>query len=337
MKIAFFEIKDYEKKYFESALKAHELLFFDFPLNEETVDSAKDADIVSVFVFSQVNDKVVSKLAKTKSIATRSTGYDHIDLEACRQKGILVSNIPTYGVETVAEHTLSLMLAISRRIFESLEKTRKGDFSNDDITGFQLKDKTLGIIGCGKIGKRVAELAKIFGMKVLAYDVFKDEGAAKKIGYQYVDFETLLKEADFITLHANLTKENYHLLNKAAFQKMKEGVVIINTARGSLIDLQAFVEYLKLGKIKAAGIDVLEEESEEKEEIKLLYENKLNKEQLQKLLADHILTEFEDQNKNVIITPHNAFNSREALAEILETAAKNILGFVNDNPINIVK
>lgn len=336
MKIVFFETKDYEKKYFESALKDNELLFFDFPLNEETADSAKDTDIISVFVFSQVNQAVISKLDKTRFICTRSTGFDHIDIEACKQKGIAVANIPMYGVETVAEHAFSLMLSISRKIFGSIEKTRKGEFNNDDLTGFQLKDKTLGIIGCGKIGKRVGELAKVFGMRILAYDVFQDKEAAGKIGYQYVDFETLLKEADLITLHANLTKENYHLLNEAAFQKMKDGVVIINTARGGLIDTQAFIEYLKLGKIRAAAIDVLEEESEEKEEIKLLYEDKLNKEQLQKLLADHILTEFEDQNKNVIITPHNAFNSQEALVEIMETAAKNILAFINKAPINLV-
>lgn len=337
MKIAFFEVKDYEKKYFESALKGHELLFFDFPLNQEIVDSAKDADIISIFVFSQVNQAVILKLDKTKFICTRSTGFDHIDIEACKQRGIAVANIPMYGVETVAEHAFSLMLSISRKIFGSIEKTRKGEFNNDDLTGFQLKDKTLGIIGCGKIGKRVAELAKVFGMEVLAYDIFKNEEAVRRIGYQYVDLETLLKKADIITLHANLTKENYHLLNDKAFQKMKDGVVIINTARGGLINTQALIEYLKLGKIRAAAIDVLEEESEEKEEIKLLYEDKLNKEQLQKLLADHILTEFEDQNKNVIITPHNAFNSQEALVEIMETAAKNILGFVNNNPINIVK
>jgi len=337
MKIVFFETKDYEKKYFEGVLKSHELLFFDFPLNEETADVAKDAEIISVFVFSQVNEGVVSKLTKTKFIATRSTGYDHIDLEACRQKGILVSNIPSYGVETVAEHAFSLMLAISRKIFESLEQTRKGDFYNENLTGFQLKDKVLGIIGAGKIGKRVAELAKAFGMKVLAYDLFQDEEAAKKIGYQYVEFETLLKESDIITLHANLTKQNYHLLNELAFQKMKNGVIIINTARGGLIDTAAFIKYLKEGKIRAAGIDVLEEESQEKEEIKLLYEDKLSKDELQKLLADHILVDLEDQNKNVLITPHNAFNSIEALDEIMATNAKNILAFINQTPINLVK
>ena len=336
MKIVFFETKDYERKFFEEQLREHELVFYTFPLNEETADYIKDADIVSVFVFSKVNAKVISKMKNVKLIATRSTGYDHIDLEFAKKANIKVCNVPTYGTESVAEHTFALILTISRRIFESIERTRKGNFENSDLIGFNLEGKTLGIIGAGRIGRRVAEIAKAFKMRVIAYDIFKNEEEAKRIGFEYVDLDTLLRESDIITLHANLTKENYHMLNEEAFEKMKDGVIIINTARGALIDTKALIKYLKLGKVKACALDVLEEEAAEKEEIRLLYENKLEKEQLAKLLANHILIEMEDEKKNVLITPHNAFNSYESLKEILETTVKNIKSFIAGNPINLV-
>jgi len=336
MKITFFEATEEDIKFFSENLKGHEIEFHSFPLNEENSDLIENSDIVSVFIYSKINENVLKNAKNLKFITTRSTGYDHIDLEACKKKNILVSNVPSYGVETVAEHTFALILAISRKIIESFERTRKGDFSLEGLRGFELKGKTLGIIGAGKIGRRVAEIAKAFGMRVIAYDVFKNYDEARRIGFEYVDLDYLLRNSDIITLHANLTKENYHILNEDAFEKMKDGVIIINTARGALIDTKALIKYLKNGKVRAAALDVLEGESLIKEEAELLTKNKLEKEGLESLVANHILIEMEDKEKNVIITPHNAFNSEEAVEEIRRVTLQNILSFINNNPINLV-
>jgi len=226
-------------------------------------------------------------------------------------------------------------LAASRRLIESFERTRKGGFSNKNLTGFELKGKTIGIIGAGKIGRRVAEIAKAFGMKVLAYDIFQNIDEAKSIGYEYVPLDTLLKESDIITIHANLTKENYHIINKDAFEKMKDGVVIINTARGAIIDTEALIKYLKFRKVAYAALDVLEAEPEIKEELEV-FEEEQDGAQIKKLLLNHILFEMEDRLERVIITPHNAFNSKEALEEIKRTTVDNIISFTNGKPINVV-
>jgi len=336
MKITFFEATEEDIKFFSENLKSHEIEFHSFPLNEENSDLIENSDIVSVFIYSKINENVLKNAKNLKFITTRSTGYDHIDLEACKKKNILVSNVPAYGVETVAEHTFALILSISRKIIESFERTRKGDFSLEGLRGFELKGKTLGIIGAGKIGRRVAEIAKVFGMRVIAYDIFKNYDEARRIGFEYVDLDYLLRNSDIITLHANLTKENYHLLNEDAFEKMKDGVIIVNTARGALIDTKALIKYLKNGKVRAAALDVLEGESLIKEEAELLTKNKLEKEGLESLVANHILIEMEDKEKNVIITPHNAFNSEEAVEEIRKVTLQNILSFINNNPINLV-
>jgi len=333
MKIAFYETREDEIQYFSEKLKGYELYFFKEPISENNL---VDAEIISVFIDSRINKEILDKLKNLKFICTRSTGYDHIDLEECKKRNIIVSNVPSYGIETVAEHTIALMLAISRKLFESFERTRKGNFSNKGLTGFELKGKILGIIGAGKIGRRVAEIAKAFGMRVIAYDIYPNFEEAKRIGYEYVDLDTLLRESDIISLHANLTKENYHLLNESAFEKMKDGVIIINTARGALIDTKALIKYLNLGKVKAAALDVLENEPEIKEEMEI-FEKELKKEELEKLLANYVLFEAEDQLKGVLITPHNAFNSKEALEEIKRVTLENIISFINGKPINVVK
>ena len=333
MKIAFYEVREDEKEYFKDKLKDFELLFFSDPIKEDNV--VYDADIISIFIDSKINKNLLDKLKNTKLICTRSTGYDHIDLEECKKRGIVVSNVPSYGIETVAEHTFALILAASRRLIESFERTRKGEFSNKNLSGFELRGKTIGIIGAGKIGRRVAEIAKAFGMRVLAYDIFQNINEAKRIGYEYVPLDTLLKESDIITIHASLTKENYHIINKDAFEKMKDGVVIVNTARGAIIDTEALIKYLKSGKVSYAALDVLEAEPEIKEEMQV-FEREQDGSQIKKLLFNHILFEMEDRLERVIITPHNAFNSKEALEEIKRTTVDNIISFINGKPINVV-
>lgn len=337
MRITFFEVTNEDIEFFKNNLKEFELEFYDFPLNEENSHLIENSDIVSIFIYSKINERILKNVKKLKFVCTRSTGYDHIDLKVCKERNILVSNVPSYGIESVAEHTFALILAISRKIIESFERTRKGDFSLENLRGFELKGKVLGIIGAGKIGRRVAEIAKAFGMRVICYDIYPNYEEARRIGYEYVDLDTLLRNSDIISIHANLTKENFHLLNEEAFEKMKDGVIIINTARGALIDTKTLVKYLKSGKVKAAGLDVLEGESLIKEEIELLLKGKLDKESLESLIANHILIELEDKEKNVIITPHNAFNTYEAIQEIRRVTLENIISFINGNPINLVK
>jgi D-lactate dehydrogenase len=332
MRIAFYEAREDEIQYFKEKLKDFELYFFKEPLKENNI---LDVEIISIFADSRIDKNILEKLKNIKFICTRTTGYDHIDLEECKKRGIVVSNVPAYGIETVAEHTFALILAVSRRLMESFERTRKGIFSNKGLTGFELKGKTLGIIGAGKIGRRVAEIAKAFGMKVIAYDIFQNLEEAKRIGYEYVDLDKLLREADIITIHANLTKENYHMINDSAFEKMKDGVIIINTARGAIIDTKALIKYLNSGKISYAALDVLENEPEIKEEVQLL-EKELSEEEMKKLLANHMLFDMEDRLEKVLITPHNAFNSKESLEEIKRTTVDNIISFVNGKPINVL-
>lgn len=332
MRIAFYEAREDEIQYFKEKLKDFELYFFKESLKENNI---LDVEIISIFADSRIDKNILEKIKNLKFICTRTTGYDHIDLEECKKRGIVVSNVPAYGIETVAEHTFSLILAVSRRLIESFERTRKGVFSNKGLTGFELKGKTLGIIGAGKIGRRVAEIAKAFGMKVIAYDIFQNLEEAKRIGYEYVDLDKLLREADIITIHANLTKENYHMINESAFEKMKDGVIIINTARGAIIDTKALIKYLNSGKISYAALDVLENEPEIKEEVQLL-EKELREDEMKKLLANHMLFDMEDRLEKVLITPHNAFNSKESLEEIKRTTVDNIISFVNGKPINVL-
>jgi D-lactate dehydrogenase len=332
MRIAFYEAREDEIQYFKEKLKDFELYFFKESLKENNI---LDVEIISIFSDSRIDKNILEKLKNLKFICTRTTGYDHIDVMECKKRGIVVSNVPAYGIETVAEHTFSLILAVSRRLIESFERTRKGIFSNKGLTGFELKGKTLGIIGAGKIGRRVAEIAKAFGMKVIAYDIFQNLEEAKRIGYEYVDLDKLLREADIITIHANLTKENYHMINESAFEKMKDGVIIINTARGAIIDTKALIKYLNSGKISYAALDVLENEPEIKEEVQLL-EKELSEEEMKKLLANHMLFDMEDRLEKVLITPHNAFNSKESLEEIKRTTVDNIISFVNGKPINVL-
>jgi D-lactate dehydrogenase len=331
-KLAFFEIEDWEKKYIKSKLKKHELKFFNERLNKKNIKEIKDFDIVSVFIYSYINKNLLTKLSKLKLITTRSTGFEHINIEECKERRIKVCNVPIYGANTVAEHTFALILCLSRKIHESWERTTRGNFSLEGLRGFDLKDKTIGIIGAGSIGKNVIRIARGFDMKVLAYDLHKDKKLAKKLEFKYTNLDDLLKKSDIISLHVPYNKNTHHLINKKNLKLIKKGALLINTARGSVIDTDAIVKSLDKGILGGAGLDVLEEEGLIKEEKQLLSKN-FPKGNLKALLRNHILL----TQKNVIITPHNAFNSKEALQRILDTTILNIKSFINKKPKNLVK
>jgi D-lactate dehydrogenase len=319
MKIAFFETEKWEEKYLKERIKNHELIFFKDELNSELINTVKDIDVLSVFIYSRVKKEFFEKLKKLKAVVTRSTGFDHIDLEEAKKRKIKVFYVPNYGENTVAEHTFALILDLSRKIHKSYERTVRGNFEMEGLRGFDLKGKTIGIVGMGSIGEHVARIAKGFQMNVISYSIKKDLKLSRKLGFKYVSLENLLKNSDIVTLHCPYNKSTHHMINKKTIKLMKKDSYIINTARGGVIDTTALVEALARKEIKGAALDVLEEEAIIKEEIQLLSKN-FSKENLKNLVENHILLTFD----NVIITPHNAFNSTEALERILDTTIDNI-------------
>ncbi|MBI2649961.1 hydroxyacid dehydrogenase [Candidatus Woesearchaeota archaeon] len=332
-KIAFFELEQWEKEYLSKRLKNYKLQFIDSHLNENNANQAKDANAIGIFIYSAVNKKILDKLPNLKLIVTLSTGFDHIDLKECRKRKISACNVPHYGENTVAEHTFALILNLTRMIHKAYERTTKGDFSIEGLRGTDLQGKTLGVVGIGSIGQHVARIAKGFEMKAIAYDKFRNLKLAKRLGFKYASFDYLLKNSDIITVHVPYNKETHHLINKKSISKMKNGVLIINTARGGIIGTSALLEGLRSGKIGGAGLDVLEGECLIKEEKQILSKHFLKECDLKTVLQDHLLL----KHPSVIITPHNAFNSWEALHRILDTTILNINSFLKKKPVNVVK
>jgi len=332
MRVAIFDTNPQEQEYIKNHLAGVEVSFFTEKLSQDTVNLAADAEGISVFIDSQVTKDVLVKLPKLKFIATRSTGFDHIDLGFCRERKITVSNVPHYGHNSVAEHAFALILNFSRNLYESIERTKQGSFSFEGLTGFDLNGKTLGVIGLGNIGQHVVRIARGFEMQVLGYDVAQDKKLAKRLGFTYASLEDLLKNSDIVTLHAPYSGKTRHLLNAQNMPLMKKGSYLINTARGGLVDTTALMAALENGTLAGAGLDVLEEENFLKEEAELLSRESSEHYNLKTVLQDHMLL----RKKNVMITPHNAFNSKESLEKILETTVLNIQAFANKKPINQV-
>lgn len=332
MKISFFEIKGWENKFLKKGLKGHNLEFFSEPLKLDNIGKAKDADIISVFIYSKINKEILNKLPKVKFITTRSTGFDHVDFKECKKRNIAVSNVPFYGENTVAEHTFALILSLSRNINKSCAKVFRNDFSIDGLMGFDLNNKTLGVVGAGHIGQHVIRIAKGFGMNVLACDSNQDNFIADVLGFKYVSLEEVLKNSDIITLHIPYNEKTHHLINRDNIKKIKKGALLINTARGGIIETEALIEALDKKIIGGAGLDVLEGEDLIKEEKQLLYDPQ-KMDVLAKIVKGHILL----SKDNVVFTPHIGFYSKEALERILEITIKNINSFVSgilENKIN---
>lgn len=331
-KIAFFEVEDWEKEYITKALSGNNLSFLPGKLNKESLPQDRDLTIVSPFIYSRIDREVLNALPNLKLVATRSVGFDHIDIASVKGKGVTVSNVPQYGGDTVAEHTFALMLAISRKLIPSIDRTRRGNFSLHELTGFDLKGKTLGVIGAGNIGRKVIDMALCFGMKVVIYSRTIDEIYAKEKGVTFVDLDTLFSSSDIISLHIPNTPETKHIINMENISKFKKGSILINTARGPVVETQAILEGLERGILSGAGLDVLEEECSIKEERELLTGDFLKSCDIKTQLLNHVLLTRED----VLVTPHNAFNSREALGEILDITIANIKAFLSGSPQNIV-
>ena len=333
MKVACFETATWEKRFLARAFKQQKLSarFDRSALLEDNAQDATGAEIISVFIYSKLTAALLRKLPSLRFIATRSTGFDHIDLRECRKRRITVANVPSYGENTVAEHTFALILALSRNIHKAHVQTMKGDFSLAGLEGFDLKGKTLGIVGAGRIGLHVVKIAKGFGMNVLVSDVHKNLFLKEVLDFEYAPLEALLRQSHIVSLHTPYSASTHHMMDRKAFSLMRRGSLFINTARGGLVDTEALVWALDSGILSGAGLDVLEEESLVKEERQLLSKD-FSKEKLANALRTHILLHRE----NVVITPHIAFDSKEALQRILETSVQNIAAFISRNPINVV-
>ena len=332
MRIVFFEIEDFEQTYLAQALTEHELIFSSEPLTADTAHLAAQAQAVSIFVYSQVDKTILAQLPELKLITTRSMGFNHIDIKACQELGVSVAYVASYGERTVAEHTFALILTLSRKIFAAHQRIEKGIFDYRGLQGFDLCGKTIGLIGGGKIGLNVARIARGFAMNVLVTDPFPRPELAKEIGFTYVTLEELLARADIVSLHAPYTTANHHLINSAKFKLMKPGSLLINTARGALVDTQALLQTLESGRLAGAGLDVLEEECAIREESELMSKGFPPNCDLGTVVRNHILINRDD----VIITPHIAFNSREAVERIMATTVESLKGFSAGKLINLV-
>lgn len=334
--VAILGVEKWEQDYLIKELKKLKNIkpvFFAKPLSPAILKKIKFTNILMVFIWSQIDARAINALPNLKFISTMSTGFDHIDLKTCKEKGIKVSNVPYYGENTVAEHTFALLLALARKLPESIEKTEKGDFTLDGLRGFDLKGKTIGLVGVGSIGQHVAQFAHGFEMKILATDPKKSSVLSKKYKIQYVPLNYLLGHSDIISLHAPYNKETHHLINKSNLNKIKKGAYLINTARGGLVDTRALLVALEKNILKGVALDVLEEECFIKEEKELLTKSFAKTCNLETVLRNHLLT----RHPKAIVTPHNAFNSYEALQRILDTTVDNLKGFLSKKFKNLVK
>lgn len=331
LRTTFFEVQEWEKDQLRLAFPNAELVFE--KLTAENVSKYNGTEIASCFIYSSIDKKTLDAMPRLKYIATRSTGYDHIDIDHCSQKKIVVSNVPEYGSNTVAEHTFALILSLTRKIYQSVNQAKSFNFDHSKIRGIDLEGKTIGIAGLGKIGEHVLRIAGGFGMNALVYNRSQNAELQKKYNFQYVDLGELLKHSDIISLHLPHNKQTNHIINKENILTMKKGSHLINTARGGLIETEAIVLGLERGILEGVALDVLEEEKEMSEEAAILTSEYRDKVNMQNLVYNHILM----NHPKVLITPHNAFNSREALMRITHTTIENIKTYLSGSPINEVK
>lgn len=317
-KLAFFDTKPYDRESFSKAFEDsnYSIKFIESRLHEDTAILAKDCDAVCAFVNDEITKPVIDILKSygIEIIVMRCAGYNNVDLSAAHEN-IHILRVPAYSPYAVAEHAVAMLLTLNRKTHMAYNRTRNSNFSIVGLQGFDLHGKTAGIVGTGKIGRIMIDILKGFGMNILANDFYEDEEYAKERGIKYVDLETLYKESDIISLHCPLTKETYHMIDNDAIDLFKQGVYIINTSRGSLIDASSLIYGLKTKKIGAAGLDVYEEEGA------YFFEDFS-----ETIIEDDILARLLTFN-NVLITSHQAFLTKEALANIASTTLKNLDDF----------
>jgi D-lactate dehydrogenase len=329
MKVAVFSTKSYDKDYFDAYNKefGFDFFYFENSLNRSSANLAKGFEAVCVFVNDVVDGPTVELLAKNKVqlIALRCAGFNNVDLKAADEHGIKVVRVPAYSPEAVAEHALTLILTLNRKTHKAYNRVREGNFSLKNLLGFNIHQKTVGVIGTGQIGATFCKLLRGFGCQILAYDIHENE-AVKALGVSYVSLEKLFGSSDIISLHCPLNKHTRHLIDKAAIDSMKKGVMIINSSRGGLIKTVDVIEGLKSRQVGYLGIDVYEQE-----------ENVFFEDLSESIIQDEVLLKLLSF-PNVLITSHQAFFTREAMDEITLTTLTNIRAFSrSENLVNEVK
>lgn len=321
MKTLVYSIHGFDKPFLEKAAQGkHELVFTEQPLNEMTANLANGCDAVALFTSDNASEKVLEKLyaGGVKFIALRSVGYDHIDLAKAKRLGIKVANVPEYSPYAIAEHAVALIMTLNRKILLSQKLMNKNDFRLDELVGFDLHGKTIGIVGTGKIGTAFAKIMHGFGCKLIAYDIEENQELIHQTNISYTSLSELCKSADVISVNCPLNTKTKYLFNKSTFSQMKKGVVFINTARGGIVNTIDLIEALDIGAVAAAGLDVYENE-------KPIYfydhtDSQINDVIFQKLRS----------YPNVLLTGHQAFLTNEALQGIADTTIDNLDGWSNN-------
>lgn len=318
--VSVFDTKRYDREHLGKALAEAGLnvKFRDYRLNADTVDTvADDVDVVCVFVNDRLDRHVIESLAAkgVKMIALRCAGFNGVDLEAARANNILVARVPAYSPYAVAEHAVTLALALNRRIPQANRRVRDMNFTLDGLVGFDMHGKTAGLIGTGKIGKIAGQIFKGFGMRVVMWDPYPDQAWADEHGLEYVTLSELGREADIVSLHVPLFPETEHIINDLVLAALKPGVIIINVSRGALVDTKALIDALKTGHVAGVGLDVYEEE-----------EGKFFEDLSGEVMTDDVLARLMTF-PNVIVTAHQAFLTGEALDEIARVTTENIMAF----------
>jgi D-lactate dehydrogenase len=319
MKVAMFSTKSYDELSFNRINQKYqfECQYFNFQLTESTAPIANGADVICAFVNDDLSAPVLRKLAEqgTKLIAMRCAGFDRVDLNAAKELGIQVVRVPAYSPEAIAEHAVGMMMCLNRRFHKAYQRTRDANFSLEGLTGFNFFGKTVGVIGSGKIGLATMRILKGLGMEILCYDPYPSQ-VAIDLGVRYTTLDDIFTHSDVITLHCPLTSENTHLLDTDSFEKMKDGVMLINTSRGGLLNSANAIEALKAGKIGALGLDVYDHEKE------LFFQDKSND-----IITDDVFRRLSACH-NVLFTGHQAFLTEEALDNIAATTLGSIDAFL---------
>lgn len=320
IKIAFFDTKDYDREMFDkyNSEYNYEITYFKTKLNEETAVLATGFDVVCIFVNDTANKVVLEKLKSlgVKLIALRCAGYNNVEISHL-PSGLGVVRVPAYSPYAVAEHTAGLLLALDRKVYKSYQRTKKYNFSLDGLLGFDIHEKTVGVIGTGKIGKVFINIMNGFGANVIAYDVYQDKKAEEELNFKYTTLDEIYKNADIISLHCPLTEENHNMINKDSIAKMKKGVILLNTSRGKLINAKDLVDCLEKGMIGGVGLDVFEDEEE-------YFLNDMSNSYIRDAELSILLS-----MPNVVITAHQAFFTKEALEKIVSTTLSNIKEYID--------
>ncbi len=333
--LSIFDVDDKQKAMIIDQFKDKNLYKLSFKNKSLDINNAKyekDTEGIAVFIQSTINKEVLKHLRKLKVIATMSTGYDHIDLKTCKKNNITVCNVPSYGDNTVAEYTFGLILALARKLKPTFDRVGKGIFNRTGLMGTDLKGKTLGLVGTGRIGSQMAKIGSAFEMNVIAFDPKKNKELEKKYGVKYKELNELAKESDVISLHVPYNKSTHYLINSNLIQLFKPNVLIVNTSRGKVVNTEAVVKALRKGKLGGVALDTFEGEEIWIEE-EFLWRDDLPAIPLQQAMESFFIL----RSERAILTPHNAFNTKEALDRILISSVENLKSFFMGNAKNVIK